>query len=257
MQEPFVIKGITIGEGRPVICVPVVETEDEAIIAKIRDLAQRGVKMIEWRVDLFPGIAEPERVKAVLAAVKEDVAESILLFTIRTKKQGGSTELEEKKILYLNELAAKSGSVDMIDLEFFEATKPEREIRRLQKLGVRVIASHHDFHQTPDERILKMVMEQMRVGGADVVKIAMMPNSTEDVLRVIALTNDLKREYPRLPVITMSMGGLGVVSRLVGETFGSCVTFGADGKVSAPGQMQMETLEGILDSIHESITGGK
>ena len=53
--------------------------------------------------------------------------------------------MEEWKILKLNELAAKSGCADLIDLEFFEATKPEKEIRRFQRMGVRVIASHHEF----------------------------------------------------------------------------------------------------------------
>ena len=66
------------------------------------------------------------------------------------------------KILKLNELAAKSGCADLIDLEFFEATKPEKEIRRFQRMGVRVIASHHDFDETPDDRILRMLMEQMQ-----------------------------------------------------------------------------------------------
>ena len=72
--------------------------------------------------------------------------------------------MEEWKILKLNELAAKSGCADLIDLEFFEATKPEKEIRRFQRMGVRVIASHHDFDETPDDRILRMLMEQMQQG---------------------------------------------------------------------------------------------
>ena len=80
--------------------------------------------------------------------------------------------MEEWKILKLNELAAKSGCADLIDLEFFEATKPEKEIRRFQRMGVRVIASHHDFDETPDDRILRMLMEQMQQGGADVAKLA-------------------------------------------------------------------------------------
>ena len=37
------------------------------------------------------------------------------------------------------------------------------------------------------------------------------------------------------------------------EVFGSCITFGADGAVSAPGQMQMERLAAVLDALHESM----
>ncbi|MCD8232442.1 MAG: type I 3-dehydroquinate dehydratase [Clostridiales bacterium] len=253
MQEPFDVKGIHIGEGRPVICVPVVEKDAGLVVAKIRELVEKKVQMIEWRVDCFGEIGRPELVKAVLEEIRPFVKDTVMLFTIRTVRQGGNTALEEKKILYLNEIAAKSGSIDLIDLEFFEATKPEREIRRFQRMGVHIIASHHDFHATPDDRILHMLMEQMMHGGADIAKLAVMPNSVDDVLRVMRLTNDMKQKYPTLPVVTMSMGGLGVISRVCGETVGSCITFGADGAVSAPGQMQMDTLAGILDALHASI----
>ncbi len=253
MQQPIYIKGICIGEGRPVICVPVVEKDAAAVVKKVNELVQKQVQMIEWRVDCFAQIGQPEQVKTVLEELRPLVKDTVMLFTIRTVKQGGNASLEEKKILYLNELAAKSGSIDLIDLEFFEATRPEREIRRFQRMGVHVIASHHDFHATPDDRILRMLMEQMKTGGADIAKLAVMPNSVDDVLRILKLTNDMKQKYPTLPIITMSMGGTGVISRIVGETVGSCVTFGADGEVSAPGQMQMDTLGSILDALHESI----
>ncbi|MCD8364622.1 MAG: type I 3-dehydroquinate dehydratase [Clostridiales bacterium] len=252
MQQPLHIKGICIGAGRPVICVPVVEKDAAAVVSKIRELVQKRVQMIEWRVDCFAQIEQPEQVQAVLEEIRPLVKNTVMLFTIRTAKQGGNTALEEKKILSLNEMAAKSGSVDLIDLEFFEATRPEREIRRFQRLGVRIIASHHDFHTTPDNRILHMLMEQMKQGGADIAKLAVMPNSVDDVLRLMKLTNDMKQRYPTFPIITMSMGKSGVISRIAGETVGSCVTFGADGEGSAPGQLQMDTLGSILDALHES-----
>lgn len=180
--------------------------------------------MIEWRVDCFREADDVAAVRAVLDTVKPFLTETIFLFTFRTKQQGGSRRMEEWKILKLNETAAKSGCADMIDLEFFEATKPEKEIRRFQRMGVRVIASHHDFDATPDDRILRMLMEQMQQGGADVAKLAVMPQSADDVVRLLKLTNDMKQKYPTLPVVTMSMGALGVVSRMAGEIFGSCIT---------------------------------
>ena len=162
MQNAFEIKGIRIGDGKPVICVPVVSPEREAIIEHIKALTEQKVQMIEWRVDCFREADDVAAVRAVLDAVKPFLTETIFLFTFRTKQQGGSRQMEEWKILKLNETAAKSGCADMIDLEFFEATKPEKEIRRFQRIGVRVIASHHDFVATPDDRILRMLMEQMQ-----------------------------------------------------------------------------------------------
>ena len=90
-------------------------------------------------------------------------------------------------------------------------------------------------------------------GEVDLAKLAVMPKNADDVLRLLKVTYDIKKQYPALLVVTMSMGKLGVISRLSGEIFGSCITFGADGEVSAPGQMQMETLSGILDALHASI----
>ena len=219
MQNAFEIKGIRIGDGKPVICVPVVAPERETIIETIKSLTEQKVQMIEWRVDCFREADDVAAVRAVLDTVKPFLTETIFLFTFRTKQQGGSRRMEEWKILKLNETAAKSGCADMIDLEFFEATKPEKEIRRFQRMGVRVIASHHDFDATPDDRILRMLMEQMQQGGADVAKLAVMPQSADDVVRLLKLTNDMKQKYPTLPVVTMSMGALGVVSRMAGEIF--------------------------------------
>lgn len=205
MQNAFEIKGIRIGDGKPVICVPVVAPERETIIETIKSLTEQKVQMIEWRVDCFREADDVAAVRAVLDTVKPFLTETIFLFTFRTKQQGGSRRMEEWKILKLNETAAKSGCADMIDLEFFEATKPEKEIRRFQRMGVRVIASHHDFDATPDDRILRMLMEQMQQGGADVAKLAVMPQSADDVVRLLKLTNDMKQKYPTLPVVTMSL----------------------------------------------------
>lgn len=249
----FNIKGITFGEGRPVICIPVVKKEKEEIVVKIKELAERGVQMIEWRADAFTDVDKPQLVSEILTEVKPYLEKTVFLFTFRTKQQGGCRELEEKKILYLNELAAKSGTIDLLDLEFFEATKPEKEIRRFQRMGVKVIASHHDFDGTPDERILHMLMDQMEAGGADIAKLAVMPNNYDDVVRIIKLMNDTRNHFPDLPIVMMSMGSMGVLTRICGEAFGSCFTFGADGEVSAPGQMQMEKLGHVLDWLHESM----
>lgn len=253
MRKEIRIKGITLGQGRPVVCVPVVETEREQIIKKIKELSDKKVQMIEWRGDTFLGNTDPKQVQEILEEIRPMLEETIFLFTFRTRQQGGCSDLEEKKILYLNELAAKSGCADLIDLEFFEASRPEKEIRRFQRMGVKVIASHHDFSDTPDDRIMRMLMDQMEAGGADIAKLAVMPKSPDDVLRLLKLTSDTKIKYPDLPVVTMAMGAYGVISRISGEFFGSCITFGADGKVSAPGQIQADTLNQILDVLHGSL----
>ena len=249
------IKGYEIGAGKPMVCVPVVAPDAKGILSSAKRILDAGIRMVEWRVDLFAGIADPQQVMDVLEALRPLFADRILLFTIRTAKQGGQAELPEKDIIRLNETAASTGVPDLVDLEFFEATKPQREIRRLQERGVKVIASHHDFTSTPEDVILRMLMDQMNRGGADIAKLAVMPQNVQDTLRLLQFTADTKQKYPDMPLVTMAMGGTGVLSRLCGELTGSCITFGAIGDVSAPGQLQAGDLQTVLDIFHNGLNG--
>ncbi len=63
----------------------------------------------------------------------------------------------------------------------------------------------------------------------------------------------VKGRYPDYPVVTMAMGRMGLLSRISGQIFGSCITFGTLGKASAPGQLPMAEVAAILDRIAESL----
>lgn len=248
----LIIKGKVIGAGRPLVCVPVMESERAAIIKEITYLSQSTTDMIEWRLDVFREFRDCNAVREVLDAVAPVLGDKIFLYTFRSKAQGGAAEIDAESLENLHELAMEAGCVDLVDLEYFEEEHPVRKIRRLQKGGVRVITSHHDFNETPQPEVMQMLLEQMGEGGSDIVKLAVMPKNVADVLNLLAVTARFHEENPDTPVVTMSMGKLGNISRLSGETFGSCVTFGAHEKPSAPGQYEMKKLIGILDAIHES-----
>lgn len=246
------IKNRTIGTGKPLICVPVMEHTSEEIIREITYLTQSRVDMIEWRVDAFEKFSDYNAVRDILEAVKPLFQEKLFLYTFRTKQQGGEAEPEEETLNDLHDLAAESGCVDLIDLEFFAEEHSSRKIRKLQAQGVHIVASHHDFEETPAPEVMQMLLEKMCMGGADIVKLAVMPKTKKDVLNLLEVTSRFKEENSDTPVITMSMGKLGSISRLCGETFGSCVTFGAHKTASAPGQYDMKQLAEVLDIIHES-----
>ena len=74
--------------------------------------------------------------------------------------------------------------------------------------------------------------------GADICKIAVMPQSPQDVLTLLQATYDASQIIDR-PIITMSMGKTGAVSRLAGSTFGSAVTFGAAQKRRRPAKLML------------------
>jgi 3-dehydroquinate dehydratase-1 len=64
----------------------------------------------------------------------------------------------------------------------------------------------------------------------------------------------MAERYADRPVVTMSMSPLGAVSRLVGEAFGSALTFGSAGPSSAPGQLPANELQTALDILHAALT---
>ena len=253
MENLLCIKGKIIGKGKPLVCVPVMESSKEEILRETRRLEEAHTEMIEWRVDAFENVESPNAIREILNEMKHIIKESILVYTFRSKNQGGCKALSAADIYDIHQVAAESDVVDFIDVEYFEAKNPQKEIAMLREMGAYVIASHHDFDETPDDRILRMLMEQMQQGGADVAKLAVMPKNADDVVRLLKLTNDIKQKYPTLPVVTMSMGALGVVSRMAGEIFGSCITFGAVGDISAPGQIPAGQLEHILQIIHKGL----
>ena len=136
------------------------------------------------------------------------------------------------------------------DVEFF----PNQEelpalIGQAHKAGVAVVCSSHDFHKTPSRTEMVTRLTAMQQAGADLPKLAVMPNSPSDVLELLAATAEMAEQHPETPVITMSMGALGAVSRLCGETFGSAMTFANPGQASAPGQVALDVVNEVLDSL--------
>ena len=117
---------------------------------------------------------------------------------------------------------------------------------------VSVILSNHDFTATPDESEMLRRLQHMEELGADIAKIAVMPQSAGDVLTLLSATHKASQSLS-CPVITMSMKGTGLISRLSGEVFGSCMTFGSVGEASAPGQIEAGRLKDILAIIHENL----
>ena len=149
---------------------------------------------------------------------------------------------------------AKSGFADLIDVEIFTGDEIAREIIECaHNEGVKIVGSSHDFDRTPEKDEIVRRLRLMQQFGADIPKIAVMPRNRKDVLTLLQATEEMTAEYADRPIITMSMSGTGLISRLCGEVFGSSCTFGAVGKASAPGQMNAEDLDTVLELIHKSL----
>ena len=94
----------------------------------------------------------------------------------------------------------------------------------------------------------KQDVENARGRVSDVMldRLALTPSRLTDMakgMREVAALPD------QTPVITMSMGALGAVSRLCGEAFGSAMTFANPGQASAPGQVALDVVNEVLESL--------
>ena len=248
------VRNIEIGAGIPKICVPIVGVTREEILAAAENIKSTKADVVEWRVDWYENIFDFTKTEATMQALREVLGEMPILFTFRTSKEGGEKAIETEAYVELNQNAAKTGLVDLVDVEAFTGDDVVKVVVEIaHENGVKVIASNHDFHKTPAKEEIVSRLRKMQDLGADIPKIAVMPQNKKDVLTLLAATEEMAREYADRPIITMSMSGTGVISRLCGEVFGSALTFGAVGKVSAPGQMRIEDLTTVLGLLHKSL----
>lgn len=253
-MNPVIVRNVAIGEGRPKICVPIVGKTTEEIISEAGTFSSIPVDVVEWRVDWFDDVFETEKVIETAKALRETLGETPILFTFRTSKEGGEKAISDEDYVALNKAICESGYVDLIDVEAFTGDKiVTKMIENAHTCGVKVVGSNHDFHKTPEkEEIIKRLCKMQDL-GADIPKIALMPESKQDVLTLLSATLEMSENHADRPIITMSMAGTGVISRLAGESFGSALTFGAASKASAPGQVGVNELKQVLDIIHASL----
>ena len=234
---------------RPRICVPIIARTTDEIVSQAEKVKDCAAEIIEWRGDYFEDYLDLEQVLSVLQILKNKLHNKELLFTFRTLAEGGQVDigLKDYENLCLN--VAKSGLVDLIDIELNLAEFLGRHfLKKLKKRHTMVILSHHNFEKTlaDPEMIFKVgLMYQL---GADIGKLAMMPNDINDVLRVMGIIQKAHNFY-NLPLAAMAMGDLGKVSRLSGELTGSVFTFGAYGETSAPGQLPVDLLAQVIDAL--------
>jgi 3-dehydroquinate dehydratase-1 len=248
------VKNIVLGDGVPKICVPIVAKTKTEIIEEALSFANIHVDVVEWRVDWFEDVFDIEKVKDVLKDLVPALNNIPLLFTFRTSKEGGEKAIDDKTYAQLNKAVAATGLVDMVDVEAFTGDEIVKDIiEGAHVFGVKVVASNHDFGKTPSKDDIIYRLRKMQDLGADIPKIAVMPKSKLDVLELLEATVIMSEKYADRPIITMSMSGIGVISRLTGEVFGSALTFGAAKKASAPGQIGVEDLYGVLQLLHKSM----
>ena len=250
MTKCIKIKQTTIGAGIPKICVPITGINEDEIIRQTEQIAAGSPDLVEWRADFFAGVEDWQQVEKMLSTISAKLGEIPLIFTFRTKKEGGERQISMKNYVNLNKMVSETACADLIDIEVFQGESEANSlIAAIQRNGKRVIASNHHFHETPNINELLAIFRRMEDARADILKIAVMPKEEQDVLTLLAATSQMK-QISEKPLITMAMSALGTPSRICGEFFGSAITFAAIGQVSAPGQLEFDSLKTILNILH-------
>lgn len=253
MRE-FTIKNVTFGLGIPKICAPLVAHTKDETLKQLNELLIPEIDLVEWRMDYLDCVHNEDAMLAIAKEIRSAISNKPILATFRTKQEGGEQDFPMEEYFHLCQSIAESGFVDLIDLELFSTEDTDflfSLCETIHKAGVKIIFSNHDFQKTPEQSHIVTRLEKMESLGADIAKIAVMPNSSDDVLTLLNATN-LASKTLQVPIVTMSMGKLGVISRLCGATFGSAMTFGSLSQASAPGQVPVRELSSILHTIGSS-----
>ncbi|BBF45293.1 3-dehydroquinate dehydratase I [Lachnospiraceae bacterium KM106-2] len=235
----------------PKICVPIIEKTLDGIVKQACSINETCCDVVEWRVDYYEGVFQTEEVLDSLSVLK-DVLEKPILFTFRTKEEGGEKAISKEEYRQLLFKVIESQLVDLIDVEvYFDEELLQQIIASAHQRGVLVIGSNHEFAKTPNKEEIISRIEYMKEMGVDIPKIAVMPQDKKDVLELITASVEIREKEKDLPFITMSMSNLGMISRYACEFDGSVMTFASYGKQSAPGQIPLEQLKRIIDEIHK------
>ena len=246
-EKSIFVRQTVLGDGTPRICIPVMATNRKEMDAQMRKVLESPCDVIEWRADVYRDTENENWIAENLAYIRSLIGEKPLLFTFRTKEEGGERSVTMEEYRSMNLKAAASGNADLIDLEWNRGSEYIREIAaQVQEKGTKVIGSFHDFGTTPTKDRLLDIITGMQEIGVDITKVAVMPRSESDVLTLLDLSITLKSEADR-PYITMSMSRTGAVSRLCGALTGSALTFATAGRASAPGQMDAEFVKSVLE----------
>ncbi len=250
-------RGRKLGGETPLICTPLVGRSRERVLAEATSVIPKKPDIIEWRVDFFATIGETEAVLEVARALRSAVGELPIIFTRRSIKEGGEPiAMDDDDVVRLYDAVAASGLVDFID---FEMGNDPRDVQRVREStrahGTRLILSYHNFDYTPGRDFLVQRFLEAEGLGADVAKVAVMPRDRMDVLTLLTATAEADAKG-RIPLISMAMGPLGSVTRMIGGLFGSSLSFAVGEAASAPGQIPIADLSAVYDIIRRA-RGGK
>lgn len=238
----------------PAICAPLVARTHDALLSEAAAVAAKKPDLLEWRVDFFEGIGDHRAVLAALAGVRNAAPGVPLLFTRRSAKEGGEAiALSEDEVVSLYRAVCESKGVQFVDFEMGNDPAHIRDVRAAASAsGAALVLSFHDFARTPSAEVLAGKFESAQSLGADVAKVAVMPQGMDDVLTLLSATLAASGKLS-IPLVSMAMGRFGAVTRTSGWAFGSAMTFAIGQGSSAPGQLPIEDVAAAIETLRRAM----
>ena len=250
MPSAIQVRNLKLGEGLPKICIPLTDPNPESLKKSLDMLMDSPCDLVEWRADFYENFSDETVRSEALTVLRETLGDTPLLFTIRTSRDGGQAEIETEEYESINRSVIRTGLADLVDVELSRGDAVMAGlVSCAHNKKVKIVGSCHDFKKTPSKEEIVKTLCRMQELGVDLAKYAVMPQCEQDVLTLLDATILMKTEHADTPVITMSMGQLGMISRLCGSFSGSAVTFGTAGRASAPGQLPADLLKTILKNL--------
>ena len=207
------------------IAIPIFQKKYEDVIEVAQDCIDKGADILEFRIDALKN-PDIDKIKNTIEEINFP-----MIATNRINTEGGSFKgSEEERINILYECC------DLVDYVDIELQSNDEYIHKIHDTTV----SYHDFKKTPDlNEILYIVEKEHELG--DIAKVAFMPQNLEDTLTILAVLSHCK------DTIAISMGDLGSYTRVMAAKFNSPITFAAGTDVTAPGQIDIETMRALLN----------
>lgn len=250
------IKNKKFNAAPPLIAIPVMGQSKDEVLLGIKKAEETECDIVEWRADyLLNENTKEDELLEILLKSSEILKDKVYLVTLRSKLQGGEFDGTEKDSLFFLNLVSESKYADLLDFEYCTFSENRSIIKKIHEKGQKIISSHHDFSGTPDMEVMHHLLYRMATAGSEIVKLAVMPKDNSDLLSLLSVTDEFHKDFPETPIISMSMGKAGMISRISGEVFGSSVSFASLEKASAPGQLSFNDLKNTLEMIHRYENG--
>ncbi|MFZ7127914.1 MAG: type I 3-dehydroquinate dehydratase [Desulfobacterales bacterium] len=245
------VRGKEIGGALPLICLPVVANNRIDLISQIEELLPLSPDLLEWRIDGFEDIDPIEKSLQALSDLRTAIGDIPLIVTCRVDLEGGIRTISRDKRLELTAAFIRTGLADIVDIELINDQAFLKTILdAADRHGVKTMLSFHDFEKTPDEAAILDRLIRAQDLGAHIAKAAVMPGTHQDVLILLNTALKARTGALRIPMAAISMGEIGVVTRIAGGLFGSDITFALGRSATAPGQVSIGDLRQAMSVLY-------